>query len=119
LDVLVADQLSSVLLFRANRLLDHASVHNGGRPAAQLARCGATLRASSGTSSSIERIASVTLFAARPRPPPAGRILRQGGNGFVLQTDEGEQSFSPARIGPAARQGRPAGPPLNMKESQQ
>jgi hypothetical protein len=28
-----------------------------------------------------------------------GRILRQDGNGFVLMTDAGEQSFYPARIG--------------------
>jgi hypothetical protein len=32
-----------------------------------------------------------------------GRILRQDGRGFVLATDEGEQSFYPARIGPDGR----------------
>jgi hypothetical protein len=32
-----------------------------------------------------------------------GRILRQDGRGFVLDTDQGEQGFFPARIGPDGR----------------
>jgi hypothetical protein len=32
-----------------------------------------------------------------------GRILHQDGRGFVLATDEGEQSFFPAKIGPDGR----------------
>jgi hypothetical protein len=32
-----------------------------------------------------------------------GRILRQEGNGFVLATDEGEQTFYPAKIGPGGK----------------
>ncbi len=32
-----------------------------------------------------------------------GRILRPDGNGFVLMTDAGEQSFFPARIGAGGR----------------